>query len=173
MGPAVPPGMHVSTLNSFAPPPPSPMTSSVRLPLPAPAPDVREPGSDSGGSHTVVGAPSGPLVVQPPHLSRPMSDREPSWGGERDPSWRGGSDVDGVDLRPRRRWVVWSAVATGAVGLIAIIMAAGGGGSSGAAAPAAIPPAEHEAVEAQPIAAPAPEPVAAPAAVARAHRPAP
>ena len=160
----VPPGMHASTLNHFAPPPPSPMTSSVRLPLPAPAADVREPGSGSGGSHTVVGAPSGPWWRSRRTWRDRWRNREPSWGGERDPSWRGGSDVDGVDLRPRRRWVVWSAVATGAVGLIAIIMASGGGGSSGAAAPAAIPPAEREAVEAQPIAAPAPEPVAAPAA---------
>jgi serine/threonine protein kinase len=94
-------------------------TPSQPLVLPLPPPPPPQP------LHTVVGPPTGPLVLQPPMVARATPDHEPSWGSDRDPSWRGGSNIE-HELRPRRRWIVPIAAATAAFGVIVIIVASGG-----------------------------------------------
>ncbi|HUQ06256.1 MAG TPA: protein kinase [Kofleriaceae bacterium] len=111
----------------------------LSLPLPPPeldSADDMDP-DDIASAATIVGPVTGALLLQQP-LMRDTPDREPSWGsGEHDPSWSAGSagsGVEAMDLRPRRRWILWSALASGAIGLIIILVAASGGGESAGAA---------------------------------------
>ena len=162
--PAVPVRLVPAPLLTAAPP----IRSGARLPLQPPAMDAAE-GSDPDGAATVVGPASGPLIMPPPLMVRDTPDRDPSWGGggDRDPSWGGGSGAAEIDLRPRHRWVLWSALATVAIGVIAIVVASGGNPESGspaavpasAAPPAAVadrPPPATVADSAPPVAAPPP-----------------
>jgi serine/threonine protein kinase len=133
----------------------------LALPLPPPELDSADLDPDEiAGAATIVGPMNGALLLQQP-LIRDTPDREPSWGAEHDPSWSAGSagsGVEAMDLRPRRRWILWSALATGAIGLIIILIAASGGDGAGAAA---VQPSANEAdddeVEPQPQPQPQPQ----------------
>ena len=154
---ATDPHAAVAPPSTEAPPRARPPTSpAVRLPLPPP-----ELADGDPGAVTVVGPATGPLLLAPPEVERETPDREPSWGGEPDPSWRGGSDVDLVDLRPRRRWILWSALATAAVGILVIALLSSGGEGSPSAPAAAGAPADEASTA--PVAAPEPSSAAAPA----------
>jgi serine/threonine protein kinase len=136
-----------------------------RLPLPPPELDSQELDPDEiAGAPTVVGPVTGPLLVPPPPLMRDTPDREASWGGaersDADPSWSvgsAGSGVDAVNLRPRRSWILWSAIGAAAVGIVIILLATGGGDDSknAPAAPAAAG-AVDEAAETKPPSQPPP-----------------
>ncbi len=131
----------------------------VRLPLPPPELETPDPDPDDlANAPTIVGPVTGPLVLQDMPVVRDTPDREPSWSNERDPSWSAGSasGVSAIDLRPRRPWVLWSAIAAVVIGVVVIVLAASGGDDEGTPAPSAGPTADE--AEVQPSADPDPDP---------------